>query len=75
MPQAKQYTVKPLVGTATDNRRYFRIGELTDPQCLHLMNRMKAGAPGLHKMLHEDPFVKVLITEFDADILIPKKER
>jgi hypothetical protein len=69
------FKARPFVRVTDHNPRVFRLGELTDAECLHLVNRMQAGAPGLYNMLHTDPFVKTLITDFDADIVIPKREK
>ena len=65
----------PIVNVGTHNPRTFSLGTLSDNHCLRLIKKMKTGAPELHNTLHNDPFVKALITIFDADIIIPINEK
>ena len=48
---------------------------MTDNQKKILFSRMKQGAPGMYRMITQDPFVKMLAEEFDASLLIPKRKR
>jgi hypothetical protein len=48
---------------------------MTDDQKKILFSRMKQGAPGMYRMISQDPFVRMLAENFNASLLIPKRKR
>ena len=71
--RSAEYRPTNAIKTTTYNSRYFSLGTLNTPHLLKLMQRMKTGAPELYNTIHTDPLVKQLITNFDADIIVPMK--
>lgn len=71
----ENYQPKQYRRTGAYNPHRFTIGTISDEQCRTVIQRMQTGAPGMHHMLHTDPFVKALIDHFDADIVIYKKAK
>lgn len=66
---------RPVVQSYRDTREYISLGTVNKPKLDQILAWMKANRMQWYRTIHEDPFIKIMIEQFDADILLPRKQQ